>query len=73
MWTALRKLLLGFALIILVSAVLLISDWHQRRTQGSKVPRLAIVQYSSHTTLDEGVWGPLDGLAANGLVDGGCA
>jgi putative tryptophan/tyrosine transport system substrate-binding protein len=70
MWTVIRKLLLGFSLIILASTILLISDWHQRRIVGGKTPRVAIVQYSSHAALEEGVLGVLEGLAASGLVDG---
>ena len=70
MWTVIRRLLLGVSLIFLASAILLISDWHQRRTVGGKIPRVAIVQHSATAVLDEGVLGVLDGLAANGLVDG---
>ncbi len=70
MWTVIRKLLLGFSLIILASAILLISDWHQRKAVGGKTPRVAIVQHSATAVLDEGVLGVLDGLTANGLVDG---
>src|SRR5215475_6533594 len=70
MWTVIRKLLFGFSLILLASAMLLISDWHQRRTVGGKIPRVAIVQHSAQPALEEGVLGVLDGLTANGLVDG---
>jgi ABC-type uncharacterized transport system substrate-binding protein len=70
MWTAIRRLLLGFSLIFLASAILLISDWHQRRTVGGKIPRVAIVQHSATAVLDEGVLGVLDALTANGLIDG---
>ena len=70
MWTVLRRLSLGVSLIILSSATLLISDWHQRRSVGGKIPRVAIVQHSATAVLDEGVLGVLDGLTANGLVDG---
>src|SRR5262245_37941112 len=69
MWTAIRRLLLGFSLIFLASAILLISDWHQRKAVGGKVPRVAIVQHSAHAALEEGVLGVLDGVTANGLVD----
>ena len=69
MWTAIRRLLFGFTLILLASAMLLISDLHQRRSAG-KIPRLAIVQHSASAVLDEGVLGVLDSLKANGLVDG---
>jgi ABC-type uncharacterized transport system substrate-binding protein len=70
MWTAIRRLSLGLSLIFLASAILLISDWHQRRTVGGKIPRVAIVQHSAHPALDEGVLGVLDALTANGLIDG---
>jgi putative tryptophan/tyrosine transport system substrate-binding protein len=32
MWTVIRRLLFGFSLILLASAMLLIFDWHQRRS-----------------------------------------
>jgi ABC-type uncharacterized transport system substrate-binding protein len=70
MWMVIRRLLLGFSLIILASAILLISDWHQRRSVGGKIPRVAIVQHSAAAALDEGVRGVLDSLKANGLIDG---
>lgn len=70
MWTVIRRLLLGFSLILLSSAILLISDWHQHRTVAGKIPRVAIVQHSASAALDEGVLGVLDGLKANGLIDG---
>ena len=69
MWTVIRRLLLGISLIFLASAILLISDWHQRRAGGGKIPRVAIVQHSAQPALDEGVLGTLDALTANGLVD----
>src|SRR5215510_7768776 len=70
MWAVIRRLLFGFCLILLASAVLLISDWHQRRSVGGKLPRVAIVQHSANPALDDGVLGVLDALTANGLVDG---
>jgi ABC-type uncharacterized transport system substrate-binding protein len=70
MWTVIRRLLFGFSLILLASAILLISDWHQRRTVAGKLPRVAIVQHSAAAALDEGVRGVLDSLKANGLIDG---
>ena len=70
MWMTVRRLSLGVSLIILSSASLLISDWHQRKSVGGKIPRVAIVQHSATAVLDEGVLGVLDGLTANGLVDG---
>ncbi len=50
--------------------MLLVSDWHQRRSIGGKIPRVAIVQHSASAALDEGVLGVLDSLKANGLIDG---
>src|SRR4029453_10726708 len=70
MWTVIRRLLFGFSLILLASGILLISDWRQRRTVDGKIPRVAIVQHSATGVLDEGVLGVLDGLTANGVVDG---
>ena len=70
MWMTVRRLSLGVILIVLSSASLLISDWHQRKAVGDKTPRVAIVQHSAHAALDEGVLGVLDGLTTNGLVDG---
>jgi ABC-type uncharacterized transport system substrate-binding protein len=70
MWMTVRRLSLGVILIVLSSASLLISDWHQRRSVGAKLPRVAIVQHSATAVLDEGVLGVLDGLKANGLIDG---
>jgi putative tryptophan/tyrosine transport system substrate-binding protein len=66
----LRRLSLGGSLIVLSSAILLISDWHQRRSVGGKLPRVAIVQHSAAAALDEGVRGVLDSLKANDLIDG---
>ena len=70
MWTMVRRLSLGVSLIVLCSAILLISDWHQRKAVGGKTPRVAIAQHSANVALDEGVLGVLDGLNANGRVDG---
>src|SRR5262245_20745660 len=66
-----QRLSLGFVLIILSSAVLLISDWGQRKggTAG-RVPRVAVVQHASQSVLDDGVRGMLDALAAEGFIDG---
>jgi ABC-type uncharacterized transport system substrate-binding protein len=70
MWMVIRKLALGFSLITIAIVILLISDWHQRRSVGGKLPRVAIVQHSAAAALDEGVRGVLDSLKANGLIDG---
>ena len=42
MWAVIRRLLLGFSLILLASAILLNSDRHQRRAVGGKIPPIPI-------------------------------
>lgn len=64
-----KHLWLGLTLIAAASGVLLISDWAQRPAGGT-MKRVAIVQHASQAALDEGVAGILDGLAAQGFVDG---
>ncbi|MEI6129531.1 MAG: hypothetical protein WCR59_05645, partial [Planctomycetota bacterium] len=62
MFNAARKLLPGFALIFLISAVLLYSDWAGRERPGaSDVPlRVALVQYTSQSVIDQSVQGTID-------------
>ncbi len=67
---SLHRLWLGIALIALSSAVLLLSDWGQRRTTGQQLPRLAMMQYASQPLLDEGRQGIVEALADGGFVDG---
>jgi len=49
--------------------VLLISDLNQRQKKRSEIPNIAILQYSSHTFLDDGVKGIMDGLKEKGFED----
>src|SRR5882672_2597775 len=70
MWATLKHLSLGMVLIVAASAVLLLSDVDRRQSGSRRVPRIAILQHASQPALDEGVTGMLDGLAANGLVEG---
>ncbi|MCY2955637.1 MAG: ABC transporter substrate-binding protein [Planctomycetota bacterium] len=72
MFNAARKLLPGFALIFLISAVLLYSDWAGRERPGaSDVPlRVALVQYTSQSVIDQSVQGTIEALGARGYVDG---
>jgi putative tryptophan/tyrosine transport system substrate-binding protein len=67
MRTVIRRLSLGFVLIALSSAVLLLSDWRQRKGGTARIRRVAIVQHASQPVLDDGV---LDALAAEGFIDG---
>jgi ABC-type uncharacterized transport system substrate-binding protein len=69
-WFAIKRLSLGLGLIVLASSFLLVSDWNQRRPRAKRLPRLALLQHSSQTILDEGVRGMIAGLAEQGFVDG---
>jgi ABC-type uncharacterized transport system substrate-binding protein len=66
----LKRLSLSIFLIILACSILLISDLNQRKKSDSSIPTIAILQYSSHTFLDDGVEGILDGLEEKGFRDG---
>ena len=71
-WYAVRRLSLGVTLIVLASALLLLSD-RERRTAGAsadRVYRVAIVQHASSAPIDDGVQGIIEGLAARGFRDG---
>ncbi len=65
----LRHLILGFVLIGLAGAILLISDWSQRRAGGT-LKRVAILQHASQAALDDGVMGYVEALADRGFVNG---
>ena len=70
MWSVVKRLSLGVFLILLASAVLLLSDASRRRTAMRHVARVAILQHASQPIIEEGVQGMLDGLAEKGFVDG---
>ncbi|MCL5743896.1 MAG: ABC transporter substrate-binding protein [Acidobacteria bacterium] len=59
---------LGIALIAIASAVLLFSDWSQRRTS-RRLPRVALLQFSNFPAIDESVNGVLDGLRRKGFEE----
>lgn len=65
-----RHYILGLLLIMAASAVLLISDWSQRRPTGSRIPKIAILQHASQAALEDGVRGMIDALADAGFADG---
>jgi putative tryptophan/tyrosine transport system substrate-binding protein len=69
-WHIVRRLGIGLALIAGAAAVLLISDWNQRRHAVASLPRVAIFQYSSQIILDEGIRGMLDALRDHGYIPG---
>lgn len=66
----LKRLSLALALLILASAILLISDWNQRRDASDKTKRIAILKFASRPTLDDGVAGMIRGLAEMGFQEG---
>lgn len=78
MWFALRKLMLGMALIAAASAVLLLSDWKRRIHENAgggdggdaAMPQIAILQLASRPIVEENVGGMIEGLAREGFIDG---
>ena len=77
LWSALKRLILGLALIVLFSLILLISDLGHRKTasaskadEGGKKFKAAIVYYAHGVTNDYCVNGLLDGLKASGFEEG---
>jgi ABC-type uncharacterized transport system substrate-binding protein len=69
MFNVLRRISLGFILIALVSAVLLLSDGTRRSAPGRQMPRVAVFQFSSRPLLEEGVAGVVEGLRQSGFVE----
>ena len=65
-----KRLLLGFILIISASAALLLSDLGRRTVSARSVPHIGLLQHASTMLLDEGTRGAIDGLAENGFIDG---
>src|SRR5438045_3733302 len=66
----LKRLLLGFVLIALASASLLLSDLGRLTAVARSVPHIGLLQHASTMLLDEGTRGAVDGLAENGFFDG---
>src|SRR5215831_1373089 len=65
-----KRLALGFVLIVLASTVLLLSDLGRRTAAARTLPRIALLQHASTLLLDEGTRGAIDALAENGFVEG---
>jgi putative tryptophan/tyrosine transport system substrate-binding protein len=66
----LKRLLLGIALIVLASTVLLFSDLKRRNQNSRAIPRVGLLQHASVVLLDDTVQGMVDSLAENGFADG---
>jgi ABC-type uncharacterized transport system substrate-binding protein len=74
MLAVLKKMALGFVLIVASAAILLYSDLDSRHPASSarnRVKHVAIVQQISIPTLDDGVAGALAALRDRGYSDGG--
>ena len=82
-WAALRGLALGFGLIALFSAILLLSDLGHRKTASAASPiapgqagaagrnfKAAVVYFSRSVGTDQCVQGLIDGLKASGFDEG---
>ncbi len=65
-----KRFSLSIVLILMASSILLLSDLDQRKHTKSEIPRIAILQISSHQILEDGVKGIIDGLREKGYVDG---
>ena len=84
MWLSLKRLSLGFFLLIVTSSFLLVADWHRRKPAGSeplatatKTPggvskkwQLHLVEYTNISDVEEAEHGVLSGLKESGLVEG---
>ena len=74
MWLVTKRLSLGLALILLASAVLLVSDWGRRETRGSlngvKKWVVNLLEYVNVEDSEESERGILEGLRQSGLVEG---
>ena len=70
MFPTLRRLFLGVVLILVASAVLLLSDLNRRSHGRNGPPRIGLLQHASTLLLDDGVRGMVDSLAENGFADG---
>jgi putative ABC transport system substrate-binding protein len=82
-WTALKRLAMGLGLIVLFSAILLLSDLGHRKTTSAASPKayaqtsetgrtvkVAIVYFARDVGTDLCVQGLIDGLKANGFDEG---
>ena len=71
MWLLLRRLGLGVGLMAGAAAALLVSDWRGRQAAPrAALPRVGILQFASHSVMDDTVAGMVAGLARQGWRDG---
>ena len=65
-----KRLALGFVLILVASTVLLLSDVGHRSAAARSMRHIGLLQHASTLLLDEGTRGAIDALAENGFVEG---
>jgi putative ABC transport system substrate-binding protein len=65
-----KRLALGFVLIVLASTALLLSDIGRRTAAARTMPHIGLLQHASTLLLDDGIRGAVDALAENGFVEG---
>jgi ABC-type uncharacterized transport system substrate-binding protein len=70
MWSGFKRLALGISLIVLTSAVLMISDLDRRTPARRSIVKIAILQHVSSSVLDDGVAGMMQGLTEHGFTNG---
>ena len=75
MWLIVKRLLLGLVLILLASAVLLISDWRRRDSSADHAGvnrkwKVNLLEYVNVADSEESEKGIEDGLRESGLVEG---
>src|SRR5262245_43293592 len=67
---AVKRLGLGLGLIVIASAILLISDRRSPASSESPVRRVAILQHANTVVLDDGIRGTIDALSERGFRNG---
>lgn len=75
MWFIVKRLLLGLVLILVASAVLLISDWRRRDNSAGRAGvnrkwEVNLLEYVNVADSEEAEKGIMDGLRQSGLVEG---
>ena len=72
MWYVIKRLSLGFALILITSAILLASDWRQHHAPSPKtnLKKVALFSFTTSALLEAGAEGVKAGLAKKGFTQG---
>ena len=76
-FAALQRLAMGLGLIVLLSSILLFSDWNHRKSASASTPaatgrivKAAIVYFAPDVGTDQCIQGLIDGLNASGFEEG---